>query len=108
MQATSEMEDTFTGKAELVSARVSRIKTLAEAFAYTVALCDGKEMCPLLVSGCELNLSEPSLQLCREKTGKIIAAPNLDPGAVCGAARPVCRPGHGTDRQRPAPPPGRA
>ena len=80
MQTTSEtMADTFISKAELVSARVSRIKTLDEAFAYTVALCDGKEMCPLLVSGCELNLSEPSLQLCREKTGKIIAAPGLDP-----------------------------
>ncbi|RJX27389.1 MAG: lactate utilization protein [Desulfurivibrio sp.] len=80
MQTSSKtMMDTFTGKAELVSARVSRIRTLAEAFAYTVVLCDGKEMCPLLVSGCELGLSEPSLQLCREKTGKIIAAPNLTP-----------------------------
>ncbi len=79
MQITSELLNTFTSKAEMVSARVSRVKTLEEAFAYTVALCDGKEMCPLLVSGCELNLSEPSMQLCREKTGKIIAAPALAP-----------------------------
>ena len=78
MQPSKEMVDTFTSKAELVSARVSRVKDLAEAFAYTVALCEGREMCPLLVSGCELNLSEPSMQLCREKTGKIIAAPGLD------------------------------
>ncbi len=79
MQTSSEMVDAFIGKAELVSAKVSRVKNLEEAFAYTVALCDGKDMCPLLVSGCELSLSEPSMQLCREKTGKIIAAPGLDP-----------------------------
>lgn len=78
MQTIQDMMDTFIDKAELVSAKVSRVKTLEEAFAYTVALCDGKEMCPLLVSGCELNLSEPSMQLCREKTGKIVAAPGLD------------------------------
>lgn len=78
METTQEMLTTFIDKAELVSAKVSRVKTLEEAFAYTVALCDGKEMCPLLVSGCELNLSEPSMQLCREKTGKIIAAPELN------------------------------
>lgn len=78
MQTIQEMLDTFIDKAELVSAKVSQVKTLEEAFAYTVSLCDGKEMCPLLVSGCELNLSEPSMQLCREKTGKIIAAPELD------------------------------
>ena len=32
------MADTFESKAELVSARVSRVKTLDEAFAYTVAV----------------------------------------------------------------------
>lgn len=77
MQATNETLDTFISKAELVSAKVSRVKTLEESFAYTVALCEGKDMCPLLVSGCELNLSEPSMELCREKTGKIMAAPGL-------------------------------
>ncbi|MBU1234228.1 MAG: lactate utilization protein [Proteobacteria bacterium] len=78
MQTNQEMLGTFIDKAGLVSAKVSRVKTLEEAFVYTAALCDTKEMCPLLVSGCELNLSEPSMQLCREKTGKIIAAPGLD------------------------------
>jgi L-lactate dehydrogenase complex protein LldG len=78
MQTIQEMLGTFIDKAGLVSAKVSQVKTLEEAFAYTVALCDGKELCPLLVSGCELNLSDPSLQLCKEKTGKIIAAPELD------------------------------
>lgn len=78
METTQEMLTTFINKAGLVSAKVSRVKTLGETFAYTATLCDGKEMCPLLVSGCELNLSEPSVQLCREKTGKILAAPGLD------------------------------
>lgn len=77
MQATKGIQDMFISKAELVSAKVSRVKTLEESFTYTAGLCEGKEKCPLLVSGCELNLSEPSSQLCREKTGKIIAAPGL-------------------------------
>ena len=89
MKTTDEMVETFTGKAELVSATVSRVKTLAEALAYAVALCDGKEMCPLLVSGCELNLSEPSMRLCREKTGKVIAAPGLA-GEHRDALRSLC------------------
>ncbi len=78
MQINQEMLGTFIEKAGLVSAKVSQVKTLEEAFAYTAVLCDGKESCPLLVSGCELNLSEPSVQLCKEKTSKIIAAPGLD------------------------------
>lgn len=89
MQTTSEMLDMFISKAELVSAQVSRVKTLEEAFVYTVALCDSKERCQLLVSGCELNLSESSMKLCQEKTGKIIAAPGLDRDQ-CAALRTHC------------------
>lgn len=78
MQTIQEMIGTFIDKAEKVSAKVSQVKSLEEAFAYTVSLCDGKEACPLLVSGCELNLSEPSVELCKQKTGKLMAAPGLD------------------------------
>lgn len=37
MQTTQEMLATFIDKAGLVSAKVSRVKTLEEAFAYTAA-----------------------------------------------------------------------
>ncbi|MBU1002325.1 MAG: lactate utilization protein [Proteobacteria bacterium] len=77
MTVTKQMVETFTAKAKLVSAVVSEVKTLQEAYEYTVDLCDKKEMCQLLVSGCELNLSESSEQLCDEKTAKIIAAPGM-------------------------------
>ncbi|BBD10021.1 LutC/YkgG family protein [Desulfovibrio ferrophilus] len=77
MTATKNVVETFTTKAGLVSAVVSEVKTLKEAYEYTVDLCDKKEMCQLLVSGCELNLSEGSEKLCEEKTSKIIAAPGM-------------------------------
>jgi L-lactate dehydrogenase complex protein LldG len=68
----------FTQKAEAVSAKVSRVKTLKEAFAYTVDLCDQKDACQILASGCGEKLSKPAAELCETKAaGKIIAAPTL-------------------------------
>jgi len=77
MTAKASAVETFKTKAGLVSAVVSEVATLKEAYLYTVDLCDKKEMCQLLVSGCELNLSEGSEKLCEEKTTKIIAAPGM-------------------------------
>ncbi len=68
---------TFTKKAELVSAVVHTVKSLKEAFEYTVDICEKKEACRLLASGCEEGLSEKAEGLCETKTGKIIAAPGL-------------------------------
>ena len=70
----------FKEKAELVSAFVSRVGSLQEAFAHTVELCDRKEACQLLISGCDENLSQPAEALCATKQQKMIAAPGLDKG----------------------------
>lgn len=77
MAVTKKTVTLFTKKAEAVSAVVSEVGSLAEALDYTVNLCGEKEKCALLVSGCDLNLSEGAEQLCEEKTTKVIAAPGL-------------------------------
>jgi len=67
----------FTEKAELVSAIVTNIKNENEALDYVITLCDKKEACQLLASGCEADLSEKAEALCDEKQTKVIAAPGL-------------------------------
>lgn len=74
----NEMTDLFRQKAELVSAKVSEVGSLKEAYEYTVDLCEKKEACQLLVSGCEENLSPKAEALCETKpTARIIAAPGM-------------------------------
>ncbi len=58
--------------------QVSEVASLKEAFEYAVELCDKKEACQLLVSGCELPLSGEGQALCGEKQTKVIAAPALN------------------------------
>lgn len=70
--------DRFIAKAELVSAKVSRIKSIEEALDKVITICDEKEACQILASGCEENLSQPAEELCDSKQQKIIAAPALD------------------------------
>lgn len=77
MTAKSKALETFIKKATAVSAKVSEVSSLKEAFEYTVDLCDKKEACQLLASGCELPLSGSGQALCAEKQGKVIAAPAL-------------------------------
>jgi L-lactate dehydrogenase complex protein LldG len=77
MTADVQMINLFQQKAELVSAFVNRIDTLDAAFDYAVDLCDRKEACQLLISGCEAPLSRPAEALCDTKQKKIIAAPAL-------------------------------
>jgi len=68
----------FTEKAKLVSAVVSEIKSLEQAYEYTTELCDQKEACQLLLSGCEEPLSGKAEDLCQLKDwSKMIAAPGL-------------------------------
>ena len=77
MQST-EMMELFKTKAGLVSAKVSEVKTLQEAYEYAVDLCEKKEACQLLVSGCEENLSPKAEALCETKpAARIIAAPGM-------------------------------
>lgn len=71
--------DTFTAKAGAVSAVVSKIRNMQEAFDYTLDICEGKEACEMLMSGCDLPVSDSAARLCELKPGeKVIAAPALD------------------------------
>jgi len=78
MPAKDALIEKFVEKAKLVSAQVTEIKSEDEAINYVVDLCDKKEACQLLVSGCELDLSGKAEALCDEKQMKVIAAPGLD------------------------------
>jgi L-lactate dehydrogenase complex protein LldG len=78
MQIEHEWVDTFRAAAEKVSAIVSEVYSLDQALDYTVQLCDRKEACQLLISGCEAPLSKSAQALCDQKQQKLIAAPALD------------------------------
>jgi len=71
------LTEIFTGAAEKVSAVVSEVSTMEQAFGYTVDLCGRREACQLLISGCEAPLSGPADELCAMKQKKVIAAPGL-------------------------------
>lgn len=77
MPATEALLQTFTEKAKLVSAFVTEISSEEEALKYVIDLCDTKEACQLLMSGCERDLSEKAEKLCDAKQQKVIAAPGL-------------------------------
>ena len=77
MPQSNEMLDLFRAKAELVSATVNEVETPLQALEYAVDLCDRKEACQLLVSGCDAPLSKEAEDLCDIKQQKIIAAPGL-------------------------------
>lgn len=78
MNESSGLKQQFTEKAEAVSAVVQNVSSMDEALEYLVTLCEGKEACKVLISGCELPLSENAKDLCDDKQRKIIAAPGLD------------------------------
>jgi L-lactate dehydrogenase complex protein LldG len=73
--------DLFRKAAEKVSAVVSEVSTLEEAFEYAVDLCARKEACQLLAAGCAEPLSPAAETLCAIKPGKVMAAPGLGPEA---------------------------
>jgi len=77
MIPSPETVQRFQQKAEAVSALVSHVPSLSDAFAYTVDLCARKDACRLLISGCQENLSAEADALCETKQQKIIAAPSL-------------------------------
>lgn len=78
MNSREELSALFTEKAKLVSAFVSEVASMDEALAYAVDVCDKKEACQIMVSGCELPLSDKGEALCETKQQKVIAAPLLD------------------------------
>lgn len=69
----------FEEKAKAVSALVARVASMREAVAYALDVCDTKQACQLLVSGCSEPLSEKGQALCETKQQKVIAAPGLPP-----------------------------
>ena len=77
MSGTQDLTRLMREKAEAVAATVVEVKDYAEALAYTLDICEKKEACQLLISGCDEKLSEKAEALCETKQQKIIAAPNL-------------------------------
>jgi len=68
----------FEEKAKAVSALVSTVASMDQALAYALDVCDKKQACQLLVSGCELPLSGTGEALCETKQQKVLAAPGLE------------------------------
>jgi L-lactate dehydrogenase complex protein LldG len=77
--SAADLHTRFRQKAELVSATVTDVKTTQEAFKYCADLCERKQACQLLISGCDDFLSPEAEALCDLKQEKIIAAPALPP-----------------------------
>jgi L-lactate dehydrogenase complex protein LldG len=67
----------FQTAAENVSAVVYRVPSMEAAVSCAITLCEKKEACRLLVSGCERRLSGPAEKLCERKQHKVIAAPMI-------------------------------
>ena len=79
MSESQPLSRLFEEKAKAVSAVVSTVTSLEQALAHAVDLCDKKDACQILVSGCELPLSATGEALCETKQQKILAAPGLEP-----------------------------
>ncbi len=80
MNQTDATVAAFRENAERVSAIVAEVSSPEAAFQYAVDLCEKKEACQLLVSGCDAPLSPKAGDLCETKQAKVMAAPGLDPG----------------------------
>lgn len=68
----------FKQKAAVVSAKIVEVKDISEAIAYAMDVCEKKEACELLFSGCGEPLSKDGEAHCERAAGKMIAAPNLN------------------------------
>jgi len=77
MPSKEDLYGKFVEKAKLVSAIITEISSEDDALDYLLDLCDKKEACQLLASGCELDLSKKAEDLCDGKQKKVIAAPGL-------------------------------
>jgi len=77
MATMTVLEETFQKRAEAVSAVVTKVTGMAEAFDYALDLCERKEACQLLAAGCGEPLSADAEALCGLKQQKVIAAPAL-------------------------------
>jgi L-lactate dehydrogenase complex protein LldG len=93
IEPTQALLQDFQAAAENVSAAVSRVQSMEEAISYTMDLCESKEACQLLVSGCERQLSNPAEKLCDRQQSKVLAAPLIPEedthfmGTLCAQSR---------------------
>lgn len=77
MKDDRKLVELFTQKAQAVSAVVVPVESMKQAFEYVVDICEKKEACQILASGCEEALSPTAEALCDTKQEKVIAAPGL-------------------------------
>lgn len=77
MSTPPSLVDRLKEKAGLVSAVVETIASMDEALAYVADVCDKKEVCQILASGCAEPLSDTAEALCETKRQKIVCAPDL-------------------------------
>ncbi len=77
MQEVTNLNRLFRYRAEQVSTIVTEVDDVEDAIAYALDICNQKEACALLPSGCELDISESAQSLCDGKPAKLIAAPDL-------------------------------
>jgi L-lactate dehydrogenase complex protein LldG len=77
MEEPNALLTAFQTAAENVSAVVYRVPSMEAAISYAMTVCENKEACQLLVSGCESRLSSAAEKLCDTKQYKVIAAPMI-------------------------------
>ena len=67
----------FKQKAAPASIQVKEVKDMSEAIGYALDVCEKKNFCELLLSGCEQKLSASGAKHCERATIKTIAAPAI-------------------------------
>jgi L-lactate dehydrogenase complex protein LldG len=77
MEESHALLTAFQKAAENVSAVVYGVPSMDAAISYAITVCENKQACQLLVSGCESRLSSPAEKLCDHKQDKVIAAPKI-------------------------------
>jgi L-lactate dehydrogenase complex protein LldG len=77
MEQTQALLQDYQAAAENVAAVVYRVPSMNAAISYAMTVCENKEACQLLVSGCERRLSSAAEKLCYTKQNKVIAAPMI-------------------------------
>jgi len=81
------LKELFLQKAQVLSSITVNVSTPAEALAYAVDICERKQACQLIVSGCELPLSGSGQALCDQKQQKVLAAPGFAPEELADLER---------------------
>lgn len=78
--ATTESSavEVFKKHSAVISSKVVEVKDMAEAVAYALDVCEKKEFCEVLFSGCGEPLSASGAAHCERVAVKTIAAPGLD------------------------------